>query len=372
LKNPPTIRKQKRRTLIHTTGERCCINCIFEKDVKGNYTRNALLYQDILEYFNIHEEKIEQKVESVHQNNKNIKRKIDIVRLRIEPEYFTARNLTRWLLKKNLEFTEYYSGLNRYMTNNTKILNRLGTVKDYINDLEELKMLIQTGFEEASKNRVPTATYQITSFGLIILLLMKCASKDTSKEAKIKLCKTILQLFQQYLLHYNSHICDFMVQLYSKAIQIGLSESMIDLLLMVIHSNKHTIRKLVDAFNMALHTHLMNGRTRDYFVNIWMETLKEFPEDVQRIIIYHEKAEIESRIHLAQPPKDWEETWISNIQNYSQLTLYGKCNQCSKKYPVMIDYYEYRKEVLYSGTIKRDCLKCNAENSLVVASEIKE
>ena len=44
--------------------------------------------------------------------------------------------------------------------------------------------------------------------------------------------------------------------------------------------------------------------------NIWMKTLKEFPEDVQRIIICHEKAEIESRIHLAQPPKEWEEAWI--------------------------------------------------------------
>ena len=57
-----------------------------------------------------------------------------------------------------------------------------------------------------------------------------------------------------------------------------------------------------------------------------METLKEFPEDLRRIIIYHEKAEIEGRIHLAQPPKDWEETWYGNTQNYSQLTLNGKCN----------------------------------------------
>jgi hypothetical protein len=340
--------------------------------MKGNYTRNALLYQNILEYFKIHEEKIDQRVESVYQDNRNIERKMEIVRLRFAPEYFTARDLTKWLLKKNLEFEEYYSGLSRYMTNNTKILNRLGTVKDYINDLEKLKILIQVGFEEASKNRMPTATYQITGFGLIILLLMKCTSEYISNEAKIKLYETIIQLFQQWLLRYDSYICDFLVRLVSKAVEIGLSKSMIDLLLIVIHGNTHTIRTLLDAFNLVLHTHLMDERTRDHFRNIWMETLEEFPENVQRIIIYHEKAEIESRIHLAQPPKDWEETWFRNIQNHAQLTLYGKCRQCSKKYPVIVDYYEYRREILPNGIMKRNCLKCNAENSVLVASKIKE
>ena len=153
---------------------------------------------------------------------------------------------------------------------------------------------------------------------------------------------------------------------------MGYSESMVDLLVIIIHGNTHKIRTLVDVFNSALHIHLVDEQSRNYFVDIWMKTLNEFPEDIRRIILFHEKAEIESRIHLAQPPKDWEETWIAKIQNYSQLTLYGKCSQCSKKYPVIVDYYEYRNTLLPDRTIKRNCLKCNAENSLIIASEIKE
>jgi hypothetical protein len=274
--------------------------------------------------------------------------------------------------EKNLEFVKYYSGLTRYITSTAKISNRLGIVEDYVNDLEELKMLTRAGIEEASRNRSPTVIYRISDFGVIILLLMRYIAKDTSEEAKIRLRQMILQLIQQYLLRYNSHVCDFLVKLYLRSMEAGFSKSMIELLLVVTHSNKHTVRTLVGAFNRVLYAHLMDERTRNHFVTIWMQTLKGFPEHIQRIIIYHEKAEIESRIHLAQPPKDWEELWISNIENYSQLTLYGKCSQCSHKYPVLVDYYEYRLEILHDGIIKKNCLKCNAANALAISSAIME
>jgi hypothetical protein len=67
--------------------------------VNRNYTKSALLYQNILEYFNIHEEKLEQRVD---RHSKKNERKIDIIQLRIEPSHFTTWNLTKWLLKKIL------------------------------------------------------------------------------------------------------------------------------------------------------------------------------------------------------------------------------------------------------------------------------
>ena len=372
MKNQPSIKKRKRRSLIHISGDTCCINCIFEKDVNGNYTKDALLYQNILEYFNIREEKLKYRAESFYKDGKRFERRIDTVRLRVEPESFATWNLTKWLLRKNLEFVKYYSGLSRYMTMSPKIANRLGMVQQFVDDLENSLLLTRTGIQVTSKNRMPTMTYEINNFGMIILLLMKYIIKDTTEETKIRIRQTILQLVQRYVLKYNSHICDFIARLYSKAIEMDHSESMVNTFVIIVHENTHTTRTLVDVFNRALQIHLMDERTRNYFMDIWMKALNEFPEDIQRIVICHEKAEIESRIHLAQPPKDWEEAWIVNIQNYSQLTLYGKCSQCSKKYPVIVDYYEYRKELLPDRTIKRNCLKCNAENSLIIGSEIKE
>lgn len=337
---------------MHAT-EVCCINCLFEKGVDGNYTKSGLLYQDILEYFDIRIHK---------KNSQNIE-------IHIDPTSFTPWTLTKWLLKKNLEFVKYYSGLTRYMTNTMKILNRVSTVESFVKDLEALGLIGQTGVEKASKNKMPMPVYSITQFGTITLSLIKYSKTDNDKHKRL-LRDLILISIQNYFLRYNSHIGDFIAKLYSRSIKAGFSSSMIDLLLTVTHSNKHTVRTLVDAFNEVLHAHLMNKQTRNKFVEIWVKTIKEFPDPVQRIIIYHEKAEIESRIHLAQPPKEWEEAWINNIHNYALLTLYGVCSKCSNKYPVIVEYYDYRREILFDGTVKRNCYKCSDQNTLAISTKI--
>ena len=83
------------------------------------YTKDALLHQNILEYFNIREEKLKYRAESFYKDGKRFEKRIDTVRLRVEPDSFTTWNLTKWLLKKNLEFVQYYSGLSRYTTMST-------------------------------------------------------------------------------------------------------------------------------------------------------------------------------------------------------------------------------------------------------------
>ncbi|HKG30694.1 MAG TPA: hypothetical protein VKA91_05440, partial [Nitrososphaeraceae archaeon] len=98
----------------------------------------------------------------------------------------------------------------------------------------------------------------------------------------------------------------------------------------------------------------------------------ELDDNVKKIVLYHEKGDIESRIHLAQPPKEWEELWTQNIQNYSKLTLYCKCRNCYEKYPILIDYFDYRKGLLPSGILKKDCSRCNSKSTVEVYSDISK
>jgi hypothetical protein len=59
---------------------------------------------------------------------------------------------------------------------------------------------------------------------------------------------------------------------------------------------------------LCLYFHLEKSeQTKKEFFNIYTEILNELDESIRKIILYHEKAEIESRFHLYQPPKDWEE-----------------------------------------------------------------
>ena len=60
---------------MHISGDTCCINCIFERDMNGKYTKDALLHQNILEYFNIREEKqIEQNIQMVRIEDRTVLR----------------------------------------------------------------------------------------------------------------------------------------------------------------------------------------------------------------------------------------------------------------------------------------------------------
>ena len=98
-----------------------------------------------------------------------------------------------------------------------------------------------------------------------------------------------------------------------------------------------------------------------------MDTLHKLDDNVKKIILYHEKGDIESRIHLSQPSKDWEELWLENLDNYSNLTLYGKCKKCFKQYPLTVDYFYYRNNILPSNILITKCSECNSDNSLKVS-----
>jgi hypothetical protein len=90
--------------------------------------------------------------------------------------------------------------------------------------------------------------------------------------------------------------------------------------------------------------------------------------------MYHKKCDIESRFHLYQPPKEWEEAWVNNIHDCHKLVLYGACtNQtCSGRYPIVVDYHEYRKELLSKGHLNRSCEKCKAHNSVNVYNNLEK
>jgi hypothetical protein len=154
---------------------------------------------------------------------------------------------------------------------------------------------------------------------------------------------------------------------YNKVMQKGLSVSMIDLLLQTLRSNYYKIHTLVDVLNIVLFIHLRDQKTGEIFANIWTEVIRELDENTRKIIMHHFKADIESQIHLRQPPKDWEEMWIQHIQDCTKYVLYGICSNCSQKFPVLIDFYAFQK----NANRKMNCDKCNGKDTLQVYATIQ-
>lgn len=145
----------------------------------------------------------------------------------------------------------------------------------------------------------------------------------------------------------------------------GLSVSMINLLLQTLMSD-YKVRTLMDVLNIVLFIHLRDQRTREVFANIWIEVIRELNENMRKVIMHHLKADIESQIHLRQPPRDWEEIWIQHIQDCTNFVLYGIWINCSQKYPVLIDFYAFQK----NANPKMNCDKCNGKDTLQVHATI--
>jgi hypothetical protein len=190
--------------------------------------------------------------------------------------------------------------------------------------------------------------------------------READQKDKLKIQQIIIQLIKRHLSVYDSYMGDFLSLVYEKSMQKGFGNSMIDLLSKIVHTSNYRVHTLSDILNIVLRTHLLDQKTQAYFVDIWIEIVSELEENMKKVIIYHFKADIESKIHLFQPPKDWEEMWIKNIQDYTKFVLYGICSNCFQKYPVLVDFYVFQK----NANLEIDCNKCNGKDALKIYSII--
>lgn len=354
---PSTLHTTKQKT---TASETFYINRIFEADSEGHYTNRALLYQDILGYFKITLKKVDERERLV--DSKKIKE--EAVKLQTDPHSSRIRELERWLIKNNKQFRYFYTDSKSHTTMSARIANNDKLIKSCISELESSQLLAKIEIVKSTKNSMPTPVYSLSDPGVIISLLKKY--KDAQPRDKLKIQQLIFHLIQRYFSAYNSHICDFIMLLYAKSMQKGFANSMIDLLFEVMHSDNYRVHTLADVLNIVLHLHLLDQQKHNHFHAILVETINELEERTKNVVMYHLKADIESQIHLFQPPKDWEEMWIKNIQDCSKFVLYGICNKCSQRYPVLVDFFLFQKD----ASLTLDCNRCNSKDTLQVHSTI--
>ncbi len=363
LKITPSISKKKKdKTSIVQT---FYVNQIFETDSNNHYTERALLYQNILEYSKIIEKEVGEAVEEVVIEGKKIVKKRRMVRMDPDPPNFRIRELARWLMKRNLQFLKFYRGKRNRTTMSARIANNDQLIKKCIYDLESSHLLIKTALVESSKNKMETPIYSLTEHGVIISYLIKYKNAQANDKSKIQ--AIIIELVKRHLSNYNSYMADFLSLVYTKSVQKGLGNSMINLFSIIVHTNKYNVHTLNEMLNISLFKYTHDNQARDYFVDIFVEVIDELEEKMKQIIMFHFKADIENQIHTSQPPRDWEKIWIQNINDCTKFVLYGTCSNCYQKYPVLVDFYVFQR----NANPKMDCDKCKGKDTLQVSDIIR-
>ena len=128
------------------------ISSICERGGDGNHTYNALLYQDILRYSIMHNDKY--------------------------PEFkaFTVWELTGYLIDHFLPFINEFKELSKRNTpRNNKILSKLDGIESKVDNLVKLELIEQFDPSRASRGSTITNRYQYTESGCLIAWILEGA-----------------------------------------------------------------------------------------------------------------------------------------------------------------------------------------------------
>ncbi len=307
---------------------------IFGKNSNGEYTSDALLEQDILVY-------------ALYREGRDFP--------------FRFQTLVKWLLQNNQEYVSLYSsGSRNRMTESSKIANISNRVQKHLAKLKVRGLIDEVGKVPSERNKkIKTPLFQYTLPGLTLAHLIRYNHKryqNTEKE-KSDFETAILKLTIQYLQTGNNYTQLFTARLISKAIELGFRRSLVVHVLKLIDENEESIT-LSEAVSDSIDMHLDKKPYRRGFAKVWIGALEESEEVARKFIIYVHKYNLEGEILSANPPKAYQELWIENVANITQLALYGKCEKCKSSYPIKVNYFRYIEEASRWGYARMTCFQC--------------
>lgn len=309
---------------------------IVERDQNGHYTRLALLYQDILKF-----------AVFVKQGS-----------------FFKDRELARWLLYNNQHYFNQYKNLsNKKEKEAVKVNNILyDSVKDKLEDFVMMGLLVD---DKAPASKSPHDVRVCGSTSDAELLTWLIESFDPNKREKAyDEAYSILQIKLNVRPQSSAEI--FHSALYKKFKNQRLfGKFVIDPLRESLESNRRTrnIRQLRNASLVILPT---NDPDNDMLhLSLWEETLSEMTPDVQDMLLYNMKLDIEHMMmYKCTYPKLYEEARYSYRSELKKVILEAYCADCKLTNCVYINTIEYlrRSNLLTNEPITHECPECKKDS----------
>jgi hypothetical protein len=322
------------------TGKVLALNIVFQTNEDGKYTKEALLYQDIIQYF--------------HKTGESKSKFTDI---------------GRWLIENNKEFRHEYDRDLRFSSKqNTTIRYALEKRKDRINnkikDLVQLGLLDNTEKTRASKIGTPIPLYALTGEGYFIHLLLERQKPDKGDVINSDLYD---------LIQYNLGRFDFLRASILSKIYEGLKDrgsfiEAIDVLesVLLTENKMQTIFECIIKTGALIPPHKIANKSLFWeYYEVNKAVVNKLDEETRSKYYFSLKLALEREIALQHPSREWENLMIENIGDHSALVLYGRCKSCKEEYPVLVDGPEY-----WWGDSLGDCSKCNGKRTLTVSDKI--
>ena len=314
------------------------LSIIFSKNIDGSYTRNALLYQDIIKY----------SIKGKYKENDN--------------KSFRSRSLTKWLLEENKEFINYFKDPStRHFTISNRIENRLDRVKDKVNDLMELNLIEEVGTTKETKGNSNIPIYRHTVNGSLIALIIESQKSNTN------LIEDIYKLLQNYFRESPSSEDIFYSLFYDKCKSAGIFDKIVATYSEVIKSDFPITH--LPGFLQHLMIRSINEENNRVIVELWKASLNELQEPLKALFLHNFKLELEMRMRTKVGDfRGYEKMRFETRNNYNTVSLQGICLSCNNYTSLGLELIQYLEEIHRNpgSNIILSCPACGTDDNLVI------
>jgi hypothetical protein len=327
---------------------------IFENKSQEKYD-NASLYQDILRYANDEKSSSE----------------------------FKFVELANWLMTKNKEFFNYYSGSKSHIRRSARIENKRQRIQKCIDNLVEWNFLLISEMVQAKKNDTKTPLYVLTAEGEIMFRLIEAKFSINEKEKKHAIHR-IIDILISIREQNDSIILLFITEFLNELLQTNKIHHIIK------HFTDRILRFEINSASDFL-SHLLGIK---YLINWFVvdektsfKIFRNLKEEQKRIFLAHLKNEIEyyyqenylnyiardydlsskkSKPYLKRlsiplvthtnkgdliysggiPSLYWEKKRIEHIDSFSKVVVPSYCDKCTSQRAFIIQIEDYLKSII--------------------------
>jgi hypothetical protein len=339
----------------------------------SKYTRNALLYQDILRYYEV-------------QTDRSFK--------------FTE--LARWLLTRNKEFTEYYQDSRAHISMSNRIAYHRQRIQKCIDNLVSLYVIEKVGMTKAEKNQdIETPLYRFTEDGKFIFTLLRYYDLQESealrsrkgveyKRAREELSKKADELVQAIdavltidsraepampwndLQKYNSCWIYFARLIIDKMIERKVFLRFVHQLhtMLISGINQNELRGVFDIFlilsryTSSAGAFLLPGKPSLEW-EIWKESFGELDKTTQSLILQHYKLAFEYPHPRMPYYRPYELARFENRNYEDKVVLEISCTNNHLPVPHVMETLEAIKmHINRNWNLPIKCTKCGRDSSI--------
>jgi hypothetical protein len=313
---------------------------VLEKE-GGNYTKNALLYQDILRYL------LGEKMDRANSGTGGP---------------FTHRNVAKWLLRNNLEFSNLYKDSDSHTRGNIKIEHTQQRVKDRLGDLVSLDLL-DVSIIKQTKGTGTTFLYNGTYYGYLIAWVME--SFDPAKRQNAN--NEIYKIFEGILKRTNYSSAAYKLLLHKKFKEVGAFGTFVVDMMRERLSTATNMTHLLSSLTMLVNPKKEDG---DLFLRLSNEAMNELGPDQKKHFLHHQKLEIEDKmLSQAKNPALYERMQDGVKDKPDLVAVEGICEKCQYTFALAITTLEYVQKTQTSPSgplILPKCPKCKGLDSVLI------